>query len=289
MVAPLRRAAAAAVSSAPGAHAKAQRTAASSAAAANFHSTSFLTSLSQLNIALVILNVEHTQGDSAPRGAAARFAHLWRQSSLRLCADGAANRLHDSMSDAQRPQMLPDIVMGDLDSLRDDVASYYTERGVPIEVVADQDSHDFEKCLRWLERRQSDDAARAPSQPFSVVAVGAFGGRLDQQMANLNMAYSFGCFENFFLVSDASLAFVLAPGRHVIDTNDEAEDGSCGLIPLGGCCERVVTSGLKWDLDGTRPLEFGSLISSSNELVESRVTVETSAPLLWTTGLRGPR
>ena len=43
---------------------------------------------------------------------------------------------------------------------------------------------------------------------------------------------------------------------------------------------------LKWDLDGQRPLEFGSLISSSNELVDERVTIETSAPLLWTTGLR---
>ena len=43
---------------------------------------------------------------------------------------------------------------------------------------------------------------------------------------------------------------------------------------------------LKWDLDGKRPLEFGSLISSSNELADARVTIETSAPLLWTIGLR---
>ena len=43
---------------------------------------------------------------------------------------------------------------------------------------------------------------------------------------------------------------------------------------------------LKWNLDGKRPLEFGSLISSSNEIADARVTVETSEPLLWTTGLR---
>ena len=42
---------------------------------------------------------------------------------------------------------------------------------------------------------------------------------------------------------------------------------------------------LKWDLDGERPLEFGSLISSSNQMVEERIAVETDAPLLWTTGL----
>ena len=43
---------------------------------------------------------------------------------------------------------------------------------------------------------------------------------------------------------------------------------------------------LRWNLHGERPLEFGTLISSSNELVNPRVTVETSAPLLWTTGLK---
>ena len=48
----------------------------------------------------------------------------------------------------------------------------------------------------------------------------------------------------------------------------------------------VCSPRLRWNLDGGRPLEFGSLISSSNELTENRVTVETSAPLLWTTGLR---
>ena len=80
-------------------------------------------------------------------------------------------------------------------------------------------------------------------EPFSVVAYGAFGGRLDHLMANLNMVYSFSCFERFLLLSDDSLAFLLRPGSHVIQANREVEDGSCGLIPLGGRCERVVPSG----------------------------------------------
>ena len=228
----------------------APRTAISTAAGPTFHSTSFLTSVAPLNLALVILNVEHLCSDFAQLGAAARFTHLWRQSSLRLCADGAANRLYDNLDDAARMRMLPDLITGDLDSLRGDVASFYSEHGVSIEGNPSQDTHDFEKCLRWLERRQHDDADRASgageppaAQPFSVVAVGAFGGRLDQQMANLNMAYSYACFEHFYLLSDASLAFVLTPGKHVIEANRDAEDGSCGLIPLGGRCERVVTTG----------------------------------------------
>jgi len=256
----------------------------------SLHSASFLTQPCALNLALVILNVDQRQSDISTFGAAARFEHLWRQSSLRVCADGAANRLYDSLAEPRRSQMLPDLITGDLDSLRGDVATFYSARGVPIEGETEQETHDFEKCLRWLERRQSDEPPQnsksEPVQPFSVVAVGAFGGRLDQQMANLNAAFSFSCFDAFYLLSAESLAVLLAPGKHVIETNRDAEDGSCGLIPLGGRCDRVVTTGLKWNLDGERPLEFGTLISSSNEIIDACVTVETSAPLLWTTGLR---
>jgi thiamine pyrophosphokinase len=278
------------------------------------HTSSFLSTVSPLNIALVVLNI-----DRSPL-TADRFSHLWAHSSLHICADGAANKLHDSLGESARAQMLPDLITGDLDSLRKDVHGYYADRGVSVQGESEQDTHDFEKCLRWLERQQRQPTSRVPeaypkryqdgrhadaggidlsgtragalpqSLPedgrISVVAYGAFGGRLDQQMANLNMAYAFSCFAHLYLVSDESVAFVLRPGSHVIERNPDVEDGSCGLIPLGGRCDGVVTTGLRWDLDGTRPLEFGALISSSNEMVDSTILVETQAPILWTAGLR---
>ena len=237
------------------------------------HSTSFLSRVTPLNVALVILNVEC--GDS--KGT--RFEHLWQQSSVKLCADGAANRLHERLEEPQRSSMLPDIITGDLDSLRGDVSSFYAARGVVITGVSEQESNDFEKCLRWLQREQDSEVAAAAEQErgapypvsaeasamapyrdvgsrgggvaeraaglplYSVVAYGAFGGRLDQQMANLNMAYTFDCFRHLFLLSDHSVAFLLRPGAHVIEPDLDAEDGSCGLIPLGGRCEGVVTTG----------------------------------------------
>ena len=152
--------------------------------------------------------------------------------------------------------------------------------GVPIARQPEQDRHDFEKCLTWLRQRQGDAAPR-----LSVVAMGAFGGRLDQQMANINMLYRYaGAFERLVLLGDESLAFLLPAGKHVIEPNPEVEEGTCGLIPLGGRCTRVRTSGLRWNLSDA-PLEFGSLVSSSNKFVDARVTVETSSPLLWTTSL----
>ena len=266
--------------------------------AVQHHSTAFLTSMTSLKIALLVLN-----GDTSCSGAHGLFDFLWQQSALRLCADGAANRLHDSTTEPRRGAMLPDVITGDLDSLRADVADYYSTRGVPIKAVADQDTNDFQKCLRWLQQRQEmghgellrrtgSDGTAGPhgagedSEGLAVVAYGAFGGRLDQQMANLNMVYTYDCFRDFYLVSEHSLAFLLRPGTHVIECNRQAEDGTCGLIPLGARCDHVRTTGLEWDLDGSRALEFGSLISSSNQVVDDRATVETDSPLLWTTGLR---
>jgi len=58
-----------------------------------------------------------------------------------------------------------------------------------------------------------------------------------------------------------------------------------GLIPLGMKCRRLTTNGLRWNLKGD-DLAFGGLISSSNEVVNSPVRVETSDPILWTCDFR---
>jgi thiamine pyrophosphokinase len=61
------------------------------------------------------------------------------------------------------------------------------------------------------------------------------------------------------------------------------EGPTCGLIPIMGRCEKVITTGLQWNLNGDVPLEFGGLVSSSNRIVNDLVTIETSSPMLFTT------
>ena len=59
------------------------------------HSTAFLSQSTSLRLALIILNTEHR---SSKGGARDLFSHLWDEASVRVCADGAANRLHDALS-----------------------------------------------------------------------------------------------------------------------------------------------------------------------------------------------
>src|SRR6266404_4089868 len=90
-------------------------------------------------IALIILN----QPFSKPL-----LVRLWHASDWRCCADGGANRLHDLLSGAENPtsyisrllgwilqprsteadNYLPDLLKGDLDSLRGDVRQFYETR-----------------------------------------------------------------------------------------------------------------------------------------------------------------
>ena len=60
------------------------------------------------------------------------------------------------------------------------------------------------------------------------------------------------------------------------------EGPTCGLIPIGCRVDSIKTSGLKWDLDGNMPLEFGGLVSSSNRIMEPVLTVESSQPVVFT-------
>merc|ERR1711862_304969 len=53
------------------------------------------------------------------------FYKLWNMSFIRVCADGGANRLFDlsnsNNNNDDDDEFVPDLIVGDLDSLRDDV------------------------------------------------------------------------------------------------------------------------------------------------------------------------
>jgi len=142
---------------------------------------------------------------------------------------------------------------------------------------------------------------------------GGFGGRFDQEMGVINTLFVWGNKQSFqqttlAVYDEETCAFVLPEipmkseilirypaGESTLNNNDDndeddesdthvvGEGPTCGLIPIQGRCDKVITTGLKWNLEGDQPMEFGGLVSSSNRVMNEVVTVETSSPMLFTT------
>ena len=213
---------------------------------------------------------------------------LWNRAALRLCADGGANRLHDEIPnmfpkenvESVRARFLPNLVKGDLDSIRPDVRAYYQKQGIPIvDLSHDQDSTDLQKCVSYIERLSIEKK----NDIDTIVAVGALGGRLDHILANLSTLHTFRHLK-LILCGDGNIARLVPSGKTIIKPYRRLEGPSCGLVPMTGAAQ-ASTKGLRWDMHGTQ-MHIGGLVSTSNILEKDEIVVQTDKDLVWTTELR---
>lgn len=161
---------------------------------------------------------------------------------------------------------------------------------------ADQETNDLDKSLRKLKAELTRLPNNDPAQ--SVLILGAFGGRFDQEMANIHALYAWkDSFHRMVLVDETCTAELLDAGTlHKIipmsssahaafseDMRERVEEGRyCGLLPLAQPIRSITTTGLAWNLNA-EPLAIGQRISTSNTLSNRReVTVQSSEPVLWT-------
>ena len=225
------------------------------------------------------------------------FAEVWEGADLRVAADGGADRVieafaraDDDGSEAWPPPRLarapPDGVIGDLDSITPRARALFASPSGPfastevVDLHHDQDSTDMDKCFKWIARRAAHEGRR-----YCVFVLGAFGGRFDHEMANLNVVVRL--FEqadsaiDAFLVggSPCTVATILRPGLSRIILHSRtlgvgvgvgSSEGwagvGCALMPvLGGACV-VTTRGLRWDMTN-QEMRFGALVSTSNHAV----------------------
>jgi len=255
--------------------------------------------------ALIILN----QPFSEPL-----LRRLWHASDWHCCADGGANRLHDLLSgrgDATtatttsvdwpmwgwidslvgwfiQPRRtttttwvddhLPDLIKGDLDSVREDVRLYYETRGVQVVQDDDQNSTDLMKCIHSLQEKEKRDGI---DTPYDVVLLGGLSGRLDQTVHTLSFLHKLRkSRRRIFTVTDENVGWVLDQGKHRISIDHSVLGPTCGLLPVGVDSTVLTTTGLRWNLT-SQSSGFDGLVSTSNHLVpeEDVVFVESSRPI----------
>ncbi|KAL2454224.1 Thiamine pyrophosphokinase 1 [Abeliophyllum distichum] len=214
---------------------------------------------------------------------------LWNHACFRVCADGGANRLYDEFPQlfpdedafAIRKRYRPDVIKGDMDSIRAEVLEFYSNLGTKtIDASHDQDSTDMHKCVAYIR-----DLPNLDKQNLCILVAGALGGRFDHEAGNINILCRFSTIRIVLLSDDCLIQLLPSSHHHEIHIQSSVEGPHCGLIPIGIPSKRTTTTGLQWDLTDTE-MRFGGLMSTSNIVKGEIVTIRSDSDLLWTISIK---
>ena len=178
-----------------------------------------------------------------------------------LCADGGA-------LNACKFGLMPQTIIGDLDSLTAEQGADFAASGV--EIIAhppDKDETDLELALLWCIERNAT----------SVCIIGALGGRFDQTLANIYLLALPQLRDIPVEVVDAVQSIrLLQPGFHRIP--GQAGD-TISLIPLGASVDGITTEGLKYPLQA-ESLLLGPARGISNVIETMDASIEFEQGML---------
>lgn len=118
-----------------------------------------------------------------------------------IAADGGANFCYEL-------SIIPDYIIGDLDSLKDEILQYFKKKGsIIIKTDKDKDYTDFELCLKFIENSSFDDIkTRFKKDKISILkgdsnilVLGATGKRVDMTLSNLKKLHNH---KNMYFISE---------------------------------------------------------------------------------------
>ncbi|CAD8093299.1 unnamed protein product [Paramecium sonneborni] len=211
-------------------------------------------------IAILILNTQINQKV---------FDFYYTPNAYLICADGGANRLYQ-----YQKKIIPQCIIGDLDSLKLEIQEYYSSLNCPIIKIDDQDTSDFEKALYFIQ--QQPDIHR-------IIILGGLTERFDQTINSLHTLAKF----NFHgeLISDYSIVRYFNKGIHKFQFSEIESLKGISLFPQGTQA-RINTKGLKWDVTQNNPLIFGQFISTSNEALQKQLEFDSLDNFFFVTQLK---
>ena len=167
-----------------------------------------------------------------------------------ICADGGTDI-------ACKTGIIPDKVVGDLDSITEAGLAYIEENNIPIEKYpVEKDWTDTEIALRSI-----------PEGSVITVVCPLGGGRLDHVIGNIQLAAGFASLHERIVLTDGYTSVYLMDGNDSITVDITGRSGlAVSLVPLSFdvSVTGVRTSGLYYSLDGS-DLAAGKTFSFCNE------------------------
>lgn len=165
-----------------------------------------------------------------------------------IAADGGTRHLHAL-------RYAPDVVIGDLDSLPQQVQDWLGAEGVEIAIYPHaKDETDLELALLYAVSHYDED----------ISIIGAMGGRLDQTLGNI-MLLAHPALEGrrVELLTRHQRAWLV---KEQTEITGQVGD-TVSLIPIGGDVRVRQTRGLRWPLE-QEILTFGPARGVSNTMTE---------------------
>ncbi|MFZ5352624.1 MAG: thiamine diphosphokinase [Bacillota bacterium] len=182
-----------------------------------------------------------------------RFSETAASADFVICADGGIRH-------AKRMSVIPDVIIGDLDSAADEHIEYYKGKGVSfIRFDSDKDKTDTQLCLEY-----------ALDFSKEIIMLGSLGSRIDHALANislLKLALDRGikaCIMNekneIYMISD-EITIKGRPGEYI------------SLLPASTKAEGISISGALYELNDA-VMELGNPYGVSNEFVKEEIYIK---------------
>lgn len=167
-----------------------------------------------------------------------------------ICADGGSNS-------ALKYDLIPDVIIGDLDSILPETYDYYFDKCKIIKIRS-QDDTDVEKCVKYAIKQKFNEA----------ILIGATGDRLDHSFGNLAIVLKFFHKIKIRIIHHKSI-LEAATGKIKLQTYPGE------IISIYGFDDKtkIKSSGLKYQLKNIS-LPFGKRESTSNVALSKTVDLE---------------
>ncbi|MBP7459676.1 MAG: thiamine diphosphokinase [Candidatus Delongbacteria bacterium] len=179
---------------------------------------------------------------------------------LCICADGGANGAH-------RLGIIPDYVIGDLDSIDDEALQYYRYHSPSTRIIhqSDQSTTDLEKCLVFLQQYPVE----------TCYLLGVTGDRSDHFLYALHLLHLFSRRMNLIMISRHQQIFLV---RDQVEFDSVSDTVSFFGFPEAG---GVTTEGFHYAIKDCR-IGMNTIQSISNriERVPARLTIRSGCLLV---------
>jgi thiamine pyrophosphokinase len=195
--------------------------------------------------------------------------HYLAPCDLVLCADGGTRH-------AQALGVRPDVVVGDMDSLDQDLRGALEAVGTEfLAFPATKDETDLELALLYAVERGATE----------ITVLGAWGGRIDHELGNVMLLAHPGLAGIAVRMVSGEQEIVLI--RHELTLHGDPGD-LLSLLPIGGHASGITTAGLQYPLRNER-LYLGPARGISNVFVTPDPVVRLRSGLLLAVHTRRSR